>query len=351
MRARGDGLAAGAAAARVRARRRPTPAGRRSAISSSCGRMTSMRISSASAWRLTQRLGDLHDRPARAPDPAPARCCARRAPDSPSRVAVVEAARGVGVVRRRQRRHRRRSSAPLAAAHGVVDLVVLVEEQRALGVLLEVERRHCAVALDVQRELARDLHQLAVVDAIRQMAWRGSSCRRRRARTAATAGSAASAAACCAASRYTLTVIELVEQVAHAAHGADVDAERLQLLAHAVHVDLDRVAADVVAEAEQVVDDLLLADDAALARRAAARSARARAPTSSTGWSSWKSRRAARVEAQPAVRHAAAGVVVGRGGSARARAPRTPAGRTAWSCSRRRRGRGRRPDLPACRAP
>src|SRR4051794_27557580 len=62
-------------------------------------------------------------------------------------------------------------------------------------------------------------------------------------------------------------LIELVEQITHAAHRADVDAERLELLAHAMNVDLDRVAADVVAEAEQMVDDLLLADDASLPRQ------------------------------------------------------------------------------------
>src|SRR5690348_2473727 len=61
-------------------------------------------------------------------------------------------------------------------------------------------------------------------------------------------------------------VIDLVEQIPHAAHGADVDAEGLELLAHSVHVDLDRVAADVVAETEQVVDHLLLAHHATLPR-------------------------------------------------------------------------------------
>src|SRR6476659_21096 len=62
-------------------------------------------------------------------------------------------------------------------------------------------------------------------------------------------------------------LIEFVEQVTHAAHRANVDAERLELLAHAMDVDLDRVAADVIAEAEQLVDDLLLADDAPLPRQ------------------------------------------------------------------------------------
>src|SRR5690242_21631256 len=63
------------------------------------------------------------------------------------------------------------------------------------------------------------------------------------------------------------TLIELVEQVAHAAHRSNIDTEWLELLAHAMHVDFDRVAADVVTEAEQMVDDLLLADYAPLARQ------------------------------------------------------------------------------------
>src|SRR4029079_7286655 len=63
------------------------------------------------------------------------------------------------------------------------------------------------------------------------------------------------------------TLIELVEKVAHAAHRSNIDAEWLELLAHAMHVDFDRVAADVIAKTEQVVDDLLLADYAPLARQ------------------------------------------------------------------------------------
>src|SRR5262249_59627338 len=93
--------------------------------------------------------------------------------------------------------------------------------------------------------------------------------------TAATAGSAASAAACCAGwpgpgsliLPGSLVARRLVEEVAHAAHGADIDAERLELLAHPVDVDLDRVRADVVAEAEQVLDHLLLAHHAPLPRQ------------------------------------------------------------------------------------
>src|SRR4029077_6002820 len=60
------------------------------------------------------------------------------------------------------------------------------------------------------------------------------------------------------------SIIELVEKIAHAADGSDVDAEWLELLADAVNIHFDRVAADVVAEAEQVIDDLLLAHHAAL---------------------------------------------------------------------------------------
>jgi hypothetical protein len=51
------------------------------------------------------------------------------------------------------------------------------------------------------------------------------------------------------------------------AHGADVDVEGLELLAHAVHVDLDRIAAHVLAPAEQPVDELLLRHHASLARQ------------------------------------------------------------------------------------
>src|SRR4051812_49616480 len=61
-------------------------------------------------------------------------------------------------------------------------------------------------------------------------------------------------------------LIDLVEQVAHAAHRADVDAERLETPAHAMHVHLDGVAADVLAEAEELIHDLLLAHDLALPR-------------------------------------------------------------------------------------
>src|SRR4029077_7350482 len=64
-----------------------------------------------------------------------------------------------------------------------------------------------------------------------------------------------------------LVARRLVEQVAHAAHGADVDAERLELLAHPMDVDFDGVRADVVAEAEQMIDHLLLAHDPALPRQ------------------------------------------------------------------------------------
>src|SRR5581483_4978359 len=60
--------------------------------------------------------------------------------------------------------------------------------------------------------------------------------------------------------------ILLLEQVAHAAHRPDLDAEGLELAAHAVHADLDRVAADLLAPAEHAVGHLLLGDDASLAR-------------------------------------------------------------------------------------
>src|SRR5690349_23606492 len=68
------------------------------------------------------------------------------------------------------------------------------------------------------------------------------------------------------APRPPLRSLVLVKQVTHPAHRADLDAERLELAAYAMHVDLDRIAADVVAEAEQVIDHLLLAHHAALAR-------------------------------------------------------------------------------------
>ena len=139
-----------------------------------------------------------------------------------TRLAVVRERCGVGSSRRQLGiagdQHAARGS------HGVVDVVVLVEEQRALRVLLEVERRHCADDLDVQVELARDLHQFAVVDAVRQVTGEEVAANRiddeqQRQRDQQPAQQLA-------AQRRATPVIELVEQVAHAAHRADVDAER-----------------------------------------------------------------------------------------------------------------------------
>src|SRR6478735_5702003 len=58
-----------------------------------------------------------------------------------------------------------------------------------------------------------------------------------------------------------------VHQIAHATDGPDVAAQGLELLADAVDVDLDRIGAHLVAPAIQVVDHVLLADDAALAQQ------------------------------------------------------------------------------------
>src|SRR5882672_3107765 len=49
-----------------------------------------------------------------------------------------------------------------------------------------------------------------------------------------------------------------LETVADAAHGRNPDAARLQLLAQAVHVHLDRIAADFLAPSAQVLDKLVL---------------------------------------------------------------------------------------------
>src|SRR5690606_4614677 len=53
-----------------------------------------------------------------------------------------------------------------------------------------------------------------------------------------------------------------LQAVAEAAHGHDADVAALELAAQPVHVDLDRVVAHLLAPFAQVVDDLLLADQA-----------------------------------------------------------------------------------------
>src|SRR5262245_31959101 len=54
----------------------------------------------------------------------------------------------------------------------------------------------------------------------------------------------------------------LCQAIAQAAHREDLDAAGFQLAPQPVHVDLDRVAADLLAPLAQVVDELLLADHA-----------------------------------------------------------------------------------------
>src|SRR6185312_12068520 len=102
-------------------------------------------------------------------------------------------------------------------------------------------------------------------------------------------------------------LIDAIEQVAHAAHRADLDAVGLELAAHPVHADLDRVAAHLVAEAEQLVDDLLLADDAALAREQKLRQ-RELARGEIDGQVVVEEPPRGDVEAQPPVRHVLIGV-------------------------------------------
>jgi len=65
---------------------------------------------------------------------------------------------------------------PLAEAARVCDLDLWrlaapweAFQQHALGIVFQIERQPAAAALDVQRELACDLHQLAVVDTLRQL--------------------------------------------------------------------------------------------------------------------------------------------------------------------------------------
>src|SRR6185295_10758030 len=54
----------------------------------------------------------------------------------------------------------------------------------------------------------------------------------------------------------------LLEAVAEAAHGHDAHAARLELLAQAVHVDLDGVARNFLAPLAQVADELVLGNEA-----------------------------------------------------------------------------------------
>ena len=56
-----------------------------------------------------------------------------------------------------------------------------------------------------------------------------------------------------------------LEQVAEAAYRADADARRLELLAQAVHVDFDRVRADFLVPAVELLGELLLVHHAAAA--------------------------------------------------------------------------------------
>src|SRR5580765_2295429 len=56
---------------------------------------------------------------------------------------------------------------------------------------------------------------------------------------------------------------DLLEAVAEAAHGGDPHRALLDLLAQPVHVDLDRVVADLFAPFAQALDQLVLADESA----------------------------------------------------------------------------------------
>src|SRR5262245_21193365 len=63
-----------------------------------------------------------------------------------------------------------------------------------------------------------------------------------------------------------LAMRRLLEEIAEAAYRADGDAGRLELAAQPVHVDLDRVGADLLVPAVELLGELLLVDDAPAAQ-------------------------------------------------------------------------------------